>query len=94
MAFYLPARSALHDTLMAEQRHTYLDLDPDSRFRPTDRALCQHGRPVGQAFAVCDECRWAQYRHHTEDWEEVCDGAIRLCRRCGLSSGTHTGGLL
>lgn len=78
----------------AEQRHTYRDLDADSKFQPTDRALCQHGHPLGRSFILCDECMGFQYRRHIEDWEGIADGTIRLCRVCGLSSGTHYPGLL
>lgn len=80
---------------LAEQRHTYLDMDPDSRFRPTNRSLCDHGFPLGNAGWECSACISHQYGRHTPDWEEVGEErALRFCRRCGLSSGTHTVGLL
>ena len=83
---------ALRLGALAEQRHTYRDLDADSRFEPTDRDLCDHGHPIGVSFAACSECIGFQYSGHTPDWQET--GEIRLCRRCGLSSGTHAAGLL
>lgn len=82
------------EAMLAEQRHTYLDRDPDSQWPATDRKLCQHARPLGTCFTACDECRWAQYRPHVMDWEELGDGSVRFCRRCGLSSGTHERGLM
>lgn len=88
----------LKRTLLAEQRHAYVDLDADSAYRPTDRKLCDHGHPLGNAGIECRDCSGLQYRRHTEDWEELGNddywGAVRFCRRCGLSSGTHYDGLL
>lgn len=91
-----PADNLHHNAIdagaLAEQRHTYRDLDPDSRWQPTDRQLCDHGHPLGTAFTDCSECISFQYRRHTEDWQPISD--IRFCRRCGLTSGTHAAGLL
>ena len=84
----------LKETLLAEQRHAYLDLDADSAFRPTDRKLCDHGHPLGSSGTECSDCISRQYSRHTMDWEEIGEESLRFCRACGLTCGTHNLGLL
>jgi hypothetical protein len=74
---------------LAEQRHTFLDLDPDSEHVCEDPQLCAHGRPIGSAELECPDCRSAQGRDHIFRWGCCASGVVEFCRACGLSSGRH-----
>lgn len=72
---------------LAEQRHTYLDADPDSRFGCTDTRLCHHGRPL--LDNRCPDCIKAREGWHRDDMVQI--GLVYWCRECGLSWGVHKG---
>lgn len=74
---------------LAEQRHTYLDLDADSMAPCTDTRLCEHAHPLG--LLDCPDCAAYGERVH-EGLFTVVDG-IEICRRCQMSWGVHGGGM-
>lgn len=75
---------------LANQRHAFLDLDPDSQHRCMDRQLCHHGRPLPSAGIECPDCLSAQGSWHNSDYQLVSrDGTLQVCRACGRTMGTH-----
>lgn len=75
---------------LANQRHAFLDLDPDSQHQCRDRELCHHGRPLRSAGLECPDCKGAQRGRHQPDYQLVSrDGTLQMCRACGRSMGTH-----
>jgi hypothetical protein len=78
----------LREAMLAEQRHTVVDLDPDSRHLLADTRLCVHGRPLVSARLNCPDCK--SCGHHTADYVvPYRETGVNFCRGCGQTMGVH-----